>query len=270
MHGTVHDNYPLPCPLLFFSEARTVRHTSPLPSSAPSPALCARTVQSNAQSLPDLSPPSPALLRFSGILSSFVCLVCAYPSRPARDLFPLPCLPSLHDTTQARCTLHFRGRAALWQHAAALRLVLCPRALWAACSVVGHLFAPAPYPLSQAAVACNLHAEQCARQRSLSAPPLCPGPLALSCPLSARPPSPFPAPLPWLQSLAGVSGLLSLCPLLLSSPPACTVQSNVRGNPPTLSIPFCPLASWSLGQLHALCTAPACGLFSSSPPSLVA
>ena len=32
-------------------------------------------------------------------------------------------------------------------------------------------------------------------------PPLYPGPLALSCPMSARPRSPCPAPRPWLQGL---------------------------------------------------------------------
>ena len=100
----------------------------------------------------------------------------------------------------------------MWQHAAAPRLVQCPRALQAARAVVGHLFAPAPRSLIQAAVARPLpcpaisvplpsgqrehDAEQFARQRSLSAPSLCPGPLALSRPLSARPPSSSLAPLP--------------------------------------------------------------------------
>ena len=61
-------------PALFFSsEARTVRHTSPPPSSAPSPTLYARTVHSNAQSLPCPSRPSPSPLQLSGLLSSPVC-----------------------------------------------------------------------------------------------------------------------------------------------------------------------------------------------------
>ena len=100
----------------------------------------------------------------------------------------------------------------MWQHAAAPRLVECPRALRAARSDVGHLFAPAPRLLFHAAVARPLpcpatsvplpsgqrehDAEQFAWQRSLSALRLCPGPLALSCPLSARPPSSTLAPLP--------------------------------------------------------------------------
>ena len=111
-----------------------------------------------------------------------------------------------------RRTLHLWGWTALWQRAAAPRLVQCPRALRAARSVLGHLFAPAPRSLFHAAVARPLpcpaisvplpsgqrehDAEQFARQRSLSAPSLCPSPLALSCPLSARPPSSSLAPLP--------------------------------------------------------------------------
>ena len=48
--------------------------TIPYPAtSAPSPALCARTVQSNAQSLPCPSRPSPSPLRLSGPRSSPVC-----------------------------------------------------------------------------------------------------------------------------------------------------------------------------------------------------
>ena len=97
-------------------------------------------------------------------------------------------------------------------------------------------------------------------------------------PLSA--PAPWPCPAPCLLALphlalpllpgCRVSGLLSLRPLLPCIPPACTVQSNVRGNPSTPSLPFCPLVSLSLGKLHALCTAAACGLCPSSLPSLVA
>ena len=80
VHDTVHDKpapFPLPCPILPFprllSEARTVRHTSPPLSSALSPSLCARTVESNVHTLPCPARPSPSLLRFSGMLSSLVC-----------------------------------------------------------------------------------------------------------------------------------------------------------------------------------------------------
>ena len=92
-------------------------------------------------------------------------------------------------------------------------------------------------------------------------------------PLSVPAPWPCPAPCllvlphPPLPLVPGcrVSGLLSLCPRPPSTPPACTVQSNVRGNPPTPYFSFCPLVSWSFGKLHARCTAPACGLFPSTP-----
>ena len=109
-------------------------------------------------------------------------------------------------------TLHLWGWTALWQRAAAPRLIQCPRALRASRSVVGHLFAPAPGSLLHAAVARPLpcpaisvplpsgqhehDTEQFARQRSLFAPSLCPGPLALSCSLSAPPPSSSLGPLP--------------------------------------------------------------------------
>ena len=176
-----------------------------------------------------------------------------------------------------RRTLHLWGRTALWQHAAAPRLVQCPRALRAARSLVGHLFAPAPRSLFHAAVARSLpcpatsvplpsgqrehDAEQFARQRSLSAPPLCPGPLALSFPRSARPPSsslaPLPRPLgPWPS--------VSLSPSSLY-PPGIHFAEQSRGIPRTPSSPCRPLVPWSLGLWHARRTAPACGLCPSSP-----
>ena len=117
---------------------------------------------------------------------------------------------------------------ALRQRAAALRLVQCPRALLAARSVVGHLCASAPRLLLHAAVARPLpcpafsaplpsgqrvyNVGQFALQCSLFAPSLCPGPLALSCPLSARPPSSSCAPLPrslgpWLSVSLSSSSL---------------------------------------------------------------
>ena len=115
-------------------------------------------------------------------------------------------------THLALVVLLYAGRTASRQRAAAPRLVQCPRALRAARSAVGHLCASAPRSLLHAAVARPLpcpafsaplpsgqhehNAEQFAWQRSLFAPSLCPGPLALSCPLSARPPLPTRAPLP--------------------------------------------------------------------------
>ena len=129
--------------------------------------------------------------------------------------------------SQARTRPSLYDRA-LRQRAAALRLVQCPRALRAARSVVGHLCASAPRLLLHAAVARPLpcpafsaplpsgqrvyNVGQFALQRSLFAPSLCPGPLALSCPLSARPPSSSCAPLPrslgpWLSVSLSSSSL---------------------------------------------------------------
>ena len=207
VHHTAHGNYPLPCLLRSLSRP-----------------LCAHDAEQCA--VPPL-PFSTLPLSAPAFRPSHVSCV-SYLFRPARALFPRPRLPSLHDTTQARCTRHLWGRAALWQHAAALRLVQCPRALRAARSVVGHLFVPAPCLLLQAAAAYNAHTLVCEQHAPFPAlpsltlcppasastvrsnlrgntpslpPPLCPGPLALSCPLSARPPSPCPAPRPWLQGL---------------------------------------------------------------------
>ena len=193
---------------------RTARRMATIPypaPSAPSLALCRRLAQCNAQSLPCLARPSLSLLRLSGLRSPPKCPTS----------FALP-VPSSLVLAGPRCmtlrrTPHLWGRTALWQHATAPRLVQCPRAPRAARSVVGHLFALVPRSPFHAAVARPLlcpsisdplpsrqrehDAEEFARQRFLSAPPLCPGPLALSCPLSARPPSPCPAPRPWLQGL---------------------------------------------------------------------
>ena len=147
-------------------------------------------------------------------------LPCPFPSPPHAGHYAGHCVGKSHACRRhapgPRCmtlrrTPHLWGWTALWQRAAAPRLVLCPRALRAARSVVGHLFASAPRSLFHASVARPLpcpaisvplpsgqrehDAEQFAR-RSLFAPSLCPGPLALSCPLSARPPSSSLAPLP--------------------------------------------------------------------------
>ena len=271
MHDTAHGNYPLPC----------------LPRSLSRPLSAHGAEQCAVPPLSFLSLPLSA----PALRPSHVSCV-SYLFRPARALFPRPCLPSLHDTTQARCTLHLWGRAALWQHAAALRLVHCPRALRAARPVVGHLFVIAPCSLVQAAVAYNAHTLVCEQHAPFPGLPclsLCPPASASTVrsnlrgnapslpPLSAPAPWPCPTPCPLaLPHLAlplvpgcRVTGLLPLCLLPPSIPPACTVQSNVRGNPPTPSFPFCPLVSWSLGMLHTLCTAPACGLCPPSLPSLV-
>ena len=156
----------------------------------------------------------------------------------------------MHDTTQARSTLHLWGQAALWQHAAAPRLAQCPRTLRAARSVVGHHVTPfSALPsrtLCPPANACTVRSNSRG-----SAPSL----------LSA--PAPWPCPAPCLVALSRlalplvpgcrVSGLLSLCPSpSVLSPPvpylrppasASTVRSNSRGNPPSLLPPSAP-APW--------------------------
>ena len=190
---------------------RTARRMAIIPYpalSAPSLALCA---------LPALSLPlSPSSLPLSALavlpsLTSFVShLFC-----PARAPFPRPCRPSLHDTTQAHSTLHLWGRAALWQHAAAPRLAQCPRTLRAASRLWGTMLPPSP-PRLLGPSALRPARAQCGAIREAAlplCPSLCPGPLALSCPLFARPLSPCPAPRPWLLGLRPPS---SLSPSLFS------------------------------------------------------
>ena len=93
-------------------------------------------------------------------------------------------------------------------------------------------------------------AELFARQRSLSAPPLCPGPLALSCPLSARPRSPCAAPLPWLQ---GLWPSVSLSPSSLY-PPGVHCTKQCARQPSHSLFTFLPpgvLVSWQVARtLH--------------------
>ena len=112
-HGTTHGNYPLPCPLC----------------SLPRP-LCLL----GAEQSPCLPRRSLSLPRLSGLPSPPKC--------PTSFTLPVPSflvLASPRCMTLRRHTAHctFRGRAALWQHAAAPRLAQCPRALRAARSVVG-------------------------------------------------------------------------------------------------------------------------------------
>ena len=74
-------------------------------------------------------------------------------------------------------------------------------------------------------------------------PPLCPSPLALSCPLSARPLSPCPAPRPWLQGLRPPVSLSpsSLYPLAVHSAEQCARQPSHSLSP---LLPPGVLSSW--------------------------
>ena len=264
-----------------------MRHTSPPPSSAPSPTLCARTLQSNAQSLPCPSRPSPSLPQLSGPLTSPVC--------PTSLALPVP--SSLVPACPRCMTL--RRQAAHCTFGAGLPCGSTPprSALSSAPTRCGRparstgtfLFLPlfrsfkppwhtmlvrvrhVPFPALPSLILCPPASVSTVRSNLRGNATFLP-------PLSA--PAPWPVPAPCLLALphlalplfhgCRVSSLLSLRPILPSIPPACTLLSNVRGNPPTPSLPFCPLVSRSRGKLHALCTAPACGLCPSSLPSPVA
>ena len=129
-----------------------------------------------------------------------------------------------------RRTLHPWGWTALWQRAAVLRLVQCPRALRAARSVVGHLCASAPL------------APSCRRGTPSSLP-------CLLCPSALRPAR--------AQCGAIRVAALPLCPLSLPwplgpvLPPVCS-PSLVHPCPPSqvpwslalgVSVPVLPLPS---------------------------
>ena len=267
----------------------TTRRTATIPypaSPAPSPALRARTVQSNAQSLPCLACPSPSLLRLSGLRTSPVCptsfalpvpssLVSACPRcmtlrrHAAHCTFGggLPCGSTLRCSALSSAPACCGRPARLWGTFLFLLLARSYKPPWH--TLVREQQAPFPAlpsltpcpPASASTVRSNL------RGNAPSLPPLfapapwpCPAPCLLALPHLALP----------LVPGCRVSGVVSLCPFPPSIPPACTVHSNVRGNPPTPSFSVCPLVPWSLGKSHPLCTAPACGLCPLSLPSLVA
>ena len=120
---------------------------------------------------------------------------------------------------------------------------------------------------------------QFALQRSLFAPSLCPRPLALSCPLSARPPSSSCAPLPrslgpWLSVSLSPSSLyplgiqfaeqharhpshspftLSLPCALVPSAPARTLRPSSPALPPPPSPALFPLYTYIFTLRRTLC-----------------
>ena len=227
--------------------------TIPYPApSAPSLALCARMVQSKAQSLPCLSRPSLSLLRLSGLHSPPKC--------PTSFALPVP--SSLVLAGPRRMTL--RRHAAHCTFGGGLPCGNTPRRpalssaparcgrlarLWGTFLFLSHVrsFMPpwhAPFPALPSLTLCPPASASTMRSNSRGSAPSLPL-------LSASAPWPCPAPcLLALPHLAlplvpgcRVSGLLSRCPLPPSIPSACTVQSNARGNPPSPSLPCCPLVS---------------------------
>ena len=151
---------------------------------------------------PRLPPGQGSLPRLSGLRSPPKCPTSFALFMPSSLVLAGPRCMTL------RRTLHLWGWTALWQHAAAPRLVQCPRALRAARSVVGHLFCSCPtfahssrrgtppsLPCHLCPSALRPARARCGAIRE-AALPLCPLSLALSRPLSARPPSSSLAPLP--------------------------------------------------------------------------
>ena len=248
--------------------------TIPYPaSSAPSLALCARTVQRNAQSLPCLSRPSPSLLRLSGLRTPLTCPTS----------FALP-VPSSLVPAGPRC-MTLRWHAALCTFGGGLPCGSTPRRpalssaparcerlvrLWGTFLFLPHVRSYKPpwhtmrihwsassTPPSLPCYLCP-SALQPARARCGS---ICEAALLLCPPSLPWPPSlvlpPFCSPslnLPCPSSL--VAGSLASClsfPFLPLSPRR--VPCRAMCDPPTPSLPCCPLAFWSPGKLHAFCTA---------------
>ena len=251
---------------------RTARRMATIPYPAPSAlslALCARLVLSMPLSPSSLPLSAPAV---QPSLTSFV----SYLFRPARALFPRPCRPSLHDTTQAHSTLHLWGPAALWQHAAAPRLAQCPRTLRAARSVVGHLVAPfsalPSLTLYPPASACTVRSNSLDSAPSLPLslprppgpvlPPFCSPSLALPCPSSlvaGSPASFLSVPLPLFSRLL----FLTLAP-----PPALARCRAIReATLPPCSPPLLPLPGPALPLVCSFSLVPPCSP-SQAPRSL--
>ena len=177
-HGTTHGNYPLPCPLCSLPRPLCPPGAEHAPVSLVAPSLCSGcSAFARLPSVLPLSPPAPSSL----VPAVPRCMTlrrhtahCTFGGGlPCGSTPRLPALPS----APARC-----GRLArLWG------TMLPP-------SLPCHL---GPSALRPARAQCGV-----IREAALPlCPHLCAGPLALSCPLFARPLSPFPAPRAWLQGL---------------------------------------------------------------------
>ena len=278
---------PIPYPVLFYPflvcPLRRALCATPLLRSPPlphPPSVRARC-RAMCETFPCPSRPSPSLLWFSGLLSSLVCPTSLALPVSSSHVPTFPCCKTLRRHV-AHCT--FGGGLPSGNTLRRLAVSRAPaRRGWPARLWGTFLFVPL--------VRSNKPGHTMCIQCSVSSTPLSPRyhllPSALQpararcgaiceATLPLRSPSPFRLPGPVLSSLtlpcpsSRATGSLAFClsvPVLPLSPLACTVQSNVRGNPPTPSIPFCPPVSWTLGKLHAPYTAPACGLFPSTPYS---
>ena len=199
-----------------------------------------------------------------------ILVVCLYAGHCTHGGGPL-CGSAPRRSALSSASAH-RGRLArLWG-----AFVLLPHALHAA--VARPLPCPAfsaPLPSGQR----EHNAEQFAWQRSLFAPSLCPGPLALSCPLSARPPSSSLAPLlrslgPWPSVSLPPSSLyppgihfaeqharhpshspftLPLPGALVPSAPARSLRPSTPALPPPPSPALFPLYSYIFTLRRTLC-----------------
>ena len=257
---------PVPHPVLFYPfvvcPLRRALCATPLlcsPSLPRPPSLRARcTAMCKAFPAPLVPPPL-----CSGCLA-VSRLLCALRLSP----YPLPLptfLPSLVavyyvGTLHTRCTVRTWPASCLV--AAGCGCVQRPRAPRVASSVVGHLVFCAPR--HRMCILCSVSSKR------LSPPchflPSSLQPARARCramceaTLPLRSPSPLWHPSPVLPLACSSSrtllcpsscatGSLAVClsvPVPPLSPLARTVQSNVRGNPPTRSVPAGPLVSWSL------------------------
>ena len=288
LHDTLHGNYPLPCPFCFFSPRRAL---CAAPLLLPPPLPLPSSVHARCRAMRSLSPvplvSPPSLPQLSGLLTSPVCptslalpvpssLVpacprCIKPSRHAAHCTfegGLPCGTTPRRSALSSAPARCGQPARLLGPFLILPLVRSFKPPWDTMLVREQLV---PFPALPSLTLCPPASASTVRSNLRGNAPYLP-------PLSA--PAPWARPAPCLLTLSHlalplfpgcrVSGLLPLRSLHPSTPPACTVQRNVRGNSPTPPLPFCPVVSRSRGKLHALCTAPPCGLYFSSLPSLAA
>ena len=178
-HDTTHGNYPLPCPLC----------------SLPRP-QCSH----GAEQCPCLPRRSLSLLRLSGLRSPPKCPTSFALPVPSSLVLAGPRCLSLRRHT-AHCT--FGGGLPCGSTPRHPALPRAPARRGRLTRLWGTMLPPS-LPCHLRPSALRLARAQCGAIREAAlplCPPLCPGPPALSCPLSARPPSPCPAPRPWLLGL---------------------------------------------------------------------